>query len=59
MMTFPRGPYDEILPPPLLSHVTPEEAWKRYYAFNLSIGQKLDGPQNDAEIPVWHNLAAV
>lgn len=58
-ITFQRGPYGEIFPPPLLSHVTPDEAWKRYYAFNLSLGIKLDGPQNDAEKPVWYNLAAV
>lgn len=57
--TFQRGPYGEIFPPPLLSHVNSEEAWKRYYAFNLSIGVKLDGPQNEAERPVWDNLAAV
>lgn len=56
---FQRGPYGEIFPPPLLSHITPEEAWKRYYAFNLSIGIKLDGPQSEAEKPVWYNLAAV
>ena len=58
-ITFQRGPYGEIFPPPLLSHVTPEEAWKRYYAFNLSLGVKLDGPQSEAEKPVWYNLAAV
>ncbi len=56
---FQRGPYEEIFPPPLLSHITPEEAWKRYYAFNLSLGVKLDGPQTDDEKPVWYNLAAV
>lgn len=56
---FKRGPYGEIFPPPFLSHVTPEEAWKRYYAFNLARGVKLSGPQNEAEKPVWHNLAAV
>ena len=58
-ITFQRGLYGEIFPPPLLSHVTPEEAWKRYYAFNLSLGVKLDGPQSEAEKPVWYNLAAV
>jgi hypothetical protein len=56
---FQRGPYGEIFPPPLLSHVTPEEAWKRYYAFNLSMGVKLDGPQSEVEKPIWYNLAAV
>lgn len=58
-LQFSRGPYGEIFPPPLLSHVTPEEAWKRYYAFNLSVGVKLSGPQNEAEKPLWFNYAAV
>jgi hypothetical protein len=56
---FTRGPYGEIFPPPFLSHVTPDEAWKRYYAFNLSIGVKLSGPQSEAEKPIWYNYAAV
>ncbi len=56
---FQRGPYGEIFPPPFLSHITPEEAWKRYYAFNLSVGVKLSGPQNEAEKPLWYNYAAV
>lgn len=58
-LSFQRGPYGEIFPPPFLSHVTPEEAWKRYYAFNLSIGVKLSGPLNEAEKPLWYNYAAV
>ncbi|NUM47614.1 MAG: hypothetical protein HUU38_23165 [Anaerolineales bacterium] len=56
---FQRGPYGEIFPPPFISHVTSEEAWKRYYAFNLSIGVRLSGPQSEAEKPIWYNSAAV
>lgn len=58
-ITFPTGPYGEILPPPLLAHLTPEQAWQRYYDFNLTIGVTLDGPQNEAEKPIWYNLAMV
>lgn len=32
---FDRGPYDEILPPPLVAHLTFEEAWKEYMSFEL------------------------
>lgn len=58
-ISFQTGPYGEILPPPLLTHVTPEDAWQRYYDFNLSIGITLDGPQNESEKLIWYNLAAV
>lgn len=58
-IAFQTGPYGEILPPPLLTHLTPEEAWQRYYEFNLAHGVTLDGPQNEAEKPIWYNLAMV
>lgn len=43
-ISFPRGPYGEILPPPLISHVTLEEAWQQYKEFKLAIN---DGPDPD------------
>jgi len=58
-VSFQTGPYGEIYPPPFLSHVTPEDAWRRFSAFSASIGAPLDGPQNDAEKPIWYNLAAI
>ena len=59
MMEFERGPYDEILPPPLIGDVSPEEAWKRLYAFSLSKGHKLDKPETEEDRAVLYNLGGV
>ena len=59
MITFQRGPYDEILPPPLIGDVSPEECWKRLYAFSLSKGTKLDKPETDEDRAVLYNLGGV
>jgi hypothetical protein len=54
---FAVGKYGEILPPPLLAGVDPEEAFRKYYAFNLSHGNKLGMPANDAERKIQYNFA--
>ena len=59
MIEFERGPYNEILPPPLIGDVSPEEAWKRLYAFSLSKGNKLDKPETDEDRAVLYNLGGV
>ena len=59
MIEFERGPYNEILPPPLIGDVSPEEAWKRLYAFGLSKGHKLDKPETEADRAVLYNLGGV
>ena len=40
-----RGPYGEILPPPLVEHVTEEEALARLVADNAALGVKVSVPQ--------------
>lgn len=45
---FTLGEYDEILPPPLLSHLTPDEAIRRLYAECLRRGVTLDRPKTPA-----------
>jgi hypothetical protein len=59
MIRFERGPYNEILPPPLIGDVSPEEAYKRLYAFSLSKGHKLDKPEMDEDRAVLYNLGGV
>ncbi len=59
IITFQRGPYNEIMPPPLLDNVSPEEAWKRLYAFSLSKGHKLDKPETDEDRAVLYNMGGV
>ncbi len=57
-ITLKTGLYEELFAPPLLSHLaSPEEAWQRYYEYNLSLGVTLDGPKSEAEKPIWYNLA--
>ena len=40
-----RGPYGEILPPPLVEHVTEEEALAQLVADNAALGAKVSVPQ--------------
>ena len=59
MIRFQRGLYNEILPPPLIGDVSPEEAFKRFYAFTLSKGQKIDKPETEEDRAVLYNLAGI
>lgn len=56
---FSTGPYGEILPPPLLAGVDPEEALQAYYAFQLSHGHTIDKPQSEGEKKILVNLALI
>lgn len=54
---FTRGEYGEIVPPPLLSHLTPEEAIRRLYAVTALRGGHLDKPATPAGKQVVLNRA--
>lgn len=56
---FSTGPYGELLPPPLLAGVDPEEALQEYYAFQLSHGHTIDKPQSEGEKKILVNLALI
>ena len=56
---FQRGPYNEILPPPLLAGVDPEEALQEYYAFQLAHGHVIDKPGTEGEKKILVNLALI
>jgi hypothetical protein len=59
MIEFERGPYDEILLPPLIGDVSPEEAWKRLYAFSLSKGNKLNKPEAEEDRAILYKLGGI
>ena len=56
---FATGQYGEILPPPLLAGVDPEEALQEYYTFQLSHGHTIDKPQSEGEKKILINLALI
>ena len=56
---FATGPYSEILPPPLLDGVDPEEALQEYYAFQLSHGHTIDKPRSEGEKKILVNFALI
>ena len=56
---FQRGPYNEILPPPLLAGVDPEEALQEYYAFQLAHGHAIDKPRTGGEKKILINFALI
>ena len=56
---FSLGPYGEILPPPLLAGVDPEEALQEYYAFQLAHGHVIDKPGTEGEKKILVNLALI
>jgi len=59
MIRFQRGPYNEILPPPLIGDISPEEAFKRFYAFSLSKRHRIDKPQTEEARAVLYNLGGI
>ena len=56
---FATGQYGEILPPPLLDGVDPEEALQEYYAFQLAHGHTIDKPRTDGEKKILVNFALI
>jgi hypothetical protein len=56
-MRFTKGPYGEILPPPLLEGVDPAQVIKRFKAANLASGSPLDDPKTDEGKHALLNLA--
>lgn len=58
-VAFATGKYGEILPPPLLAGVDPDEAFRNYYAFQLSHGHKIDMPKNEGEKKILYNFAMI
>ncbi len=42
-----------------MNDISPEAAYKRLYAFSLSIGHKLDQPETDEDRAVLYNLGGV
>ena len=56
---FATGPYSEILPPPLLDGVDPEEALQEYYAFQLAHGHTIDKPRSEGEKKILVNFALI